>query len=138
MSERGDSAEQGGVVGEEHGVEGGGRRGGPADRFEEERELIERVEVEVAAEEGGELRGGEGARHGGERGEEGEEGARRVRGDGVGVGGREAARRVEVLGDDGARGGDGDASEAVGQVPQLRGCDGGVGGEVAAELERGA
>jgi hypothetical protein len=54
------------------------------------------------------------------------------------VGGREAARRVEVLGDDGARGGDGDVAEAVGQVPQLRGCEGGVSGEEAAELERGA
>lgn len=92
----------------------------------------------MAAKEGGKLRGGEGARHGGERGEEGKEGARGVRGDGVGVGGREAARRVEVLGDDSARGGDGDVTETVGQVPQLRGCEGGVSGEKAVEVERGA
>jgi hypothetical protein len=60
-----------------------------------------------------------------------------VRGDGIGVGGREAARRVEVLGDDGARGGDGDVAEAVGQVPQLLEFVCGVSGEEAAE-ERGA
>ena len=72
------------------------------------------MKVEVAAEERRELRGGEGTRHGGERGEEGEEGARGVRDDGVGVGAREAARGVEVLGNGGARGRDGGVAEAVG------------------------
>lgn len=114
MRERGNGAEQRGVVGEEHEVGACGRRGGRADRFEEERELVERVEVEVAAEDGRELRGGERARHGGESGEEGEEGARGVCDDGVGVRGREASRGVEVLGDGGARGRHGGVAEAVG------------------------
>lgn len=115
MRERGDGWEEGRVVGEEHEV--GARGRGQADGLEEEGELVERVEGEVAAEEGGESGGAEGAGHSGEAGEEGVQGARGARGDGVGVGGGEAARGVEVLGDGGARGGDGGAPEAVGKVP---------------------
>jgi hypothetical protein len=119
VDKRGDGDEQVGVVTEEREVRerhsGVGRR---ADGLEEERELVERVEGEVATEVVLEVDGRDGARHGGQHGEDTAWG---VRGDGVGVGGRQAARGMEVLGDGGARGGDCRVADAVRrQVPQLR------------------
>lgn len=112
MRERGDGREERRVVVEEHELGVGGR--GQADGLEEEGELVERVEGEMAAEEGGEVGGGEGTGDGWDSGEEGEEGARGEGGYGVGVRGGEAARGDEVVGDGGAGSGDSGAAEAVG------------------------
>lgn len=71
MRERGDGREERRVVVEEHELGVGGR--GQADGLEEEGELVERVEGEMAAEEGGEVGGGEGTGDGWDSGEEGEE-----------------------------------------------------------------
>jgi hypothetical protein len=111
--------------------------------MQEKRTAHSRMLLQLPSRSGGSAArsGGDGARHGGQRGEEGEDAARGVRGDGVGVGGREAARGMEVLGDGCARGGDCRMADAVRwQVPQLRRrrrrcC---ARGEEAAEAEHGA
>lgn len=79
MRERGNSGEEGRMVSEEHEIGISGR--GQADGLEEEGKLVERMVGEVAAEEGGEVGGGERTGHGRDAGEEGVEGARRKRSD---------------------------------------------------------